>query len=169
MSTFVEPKPDRARNTKKLSNPLKIDDIEGAKPRTNEFRTNRIVDPLQPLYQLPSAAEISVDPGRNFIKNSLETADINQKRKTHISDRGRDLLKDPIEGSQPSKLTKLIKAHSNLEVKDINKDGVFESNRHVNPLNPTYQWRDVEDKQLNDKYGQINGTQPKRNHPLKVN
>ena len=31
-----------------------------------------------------------------------------------MGERGRDILKEPIQGSQPSKLTKLIKANSNL-------------------------------------------------------
>ena len=52
-----------------------------------------------------------------------------------------------------TQLTKLIKANSNLEVKDINKDGIFETKRTVNPLNPVYNWRDQEDKGPNEQYG----------------
>ena len=85
---------------------------------------------------------MSVDPGRNFQRDTLDIKDINGQRKTTIGDRGRQILREPIAGSQPSQLTKLIKANSNLEVKDINKDGVFETKRTVNPLNPVYNWRD---------------------------
>lgn len=35
LSTFVEPKPDRAKHIQKVSDPLYRDDIEGAKPRKN--------------------------------------------------------------------------------------------------------------------------------------
>lgn len=54
-------------------------------------------------------------------------------------------------------------------MKDINKDGIFESNRSVNPLQPNYQWRDQDDKSLNSNYGKINGTNPRQVHPVTVN
>ena len=125
------------------------------------------MDPLKPVYKLPPAAEISVDQGRNFIRDTLEITDINNKRRTLMGDRGRDILKEPIAGSQPAKLTKLIKAHSNLEVKDINKDGIFETNRHINPLEPTYKWREEENGEPRE-YGKIQGTVPKRMHPVEI-
>lgn len=88
MSTYVEPIPGVKPNTKQ-SNPLYIDDIEGTKPKSHEFRTNRVVDPLCPVYKLPSAAEMSVDNGRSFMRDTLSISDINQKRKTLMGDRGR--------------------------------------------------------------------------------
>lgn len=78
-------------------------------------------------------------------------------------------MKEPIQGSQPAKLTKIIKAHSNLEVKDINKDGIFETKRNINPLEPNYEWRDHDDKKLNKNYGRIDGTNPRQMHPVSVN
>ncbi len=54
-------------------------------------------------------------------------------------------------------------------MKDINKDGLFESARMTNPLQPTYHWRDNDNKQLNSGYGYINGNNPKQIHPLSVN
>ncbi len=65
---------------KKSSDPLFIDDIEGARPKCNEFRSRRIVDPLCPKYILPSASEIVIDQGRKFIRDTLDTQDINGKR-----------------------------------------------------------------------------------------
>lgn len=56
-----------------------------------------------------------------------------------------------------------------MEVKDINKDCIFETNRRTDPLQPTYHWRDDDDKNLNSGYGRINGSEPKRMHPLSVN
>jgi hypothetical protein len=55
LSTFIEPIPNRYKHLNKTSDPLRIDDIEGARPKAHEFKTNRIVDPLQPKYQLPTA------------------------------------------------------------------------------------------------------------------
>lgn len=55
----------------KVSDPLRIDDIEGARPKAHEFKTTRHIDPLQPKYQLPKANEISIDVGRTFIKDPL--------------------------------------------------------------------------------------------------
>jgi hypothetical protein len=42
------------------------------------------VDPLQPKYHLPSANEISMDPGRNFIKDPLNIDDIHTKNRPFI-------------------------------------------------------------------------------------
>ena len=89
LSTFVEPIPDRARHINKVSDPLYRDDIEGSRPKAHEFKTNRSVDPLCPVYKLPTPAEISVDPGRKFQRDTLDTKDISGSRKTTIGDRGR--------------------------------------------------------------------------------
>lgn len=141
LSTYVEPVPDHSRKINKTSDPLFIDDIEGARPRVTDFRSRRMVDPLCPKYQLPSANEIVPDNGRQFIRDTLSIQDINGKKAHAWLSRGRDVVKEPIEGSSPSKLTKNLQAKSRLEVKDINKDGIFESNRRTDPLQPTYHWR----------------------------
>ncbi len=67
---------------------MKIIDIEGSQPKAHEFRTNRVIDPLCPKYKLPSAAEISIDNGRNFIRDPLLVTDINEKRNQIRRDRG---------------------------------------------------------------------------------
>jgi hypothetical protein len=56
-----------------------------------------------------------------------------------------------------------------LQVKDINKDGIFESSRTTNPLKPEYHWRDNDDKDLNNSYGVIRGSEPRQVHPSAVN
>ena len=89
LSTYIEPVPDRAKHIQKHSNPLYVDDIEGARPKVSEFRTKRVVDPLQPRYMLPSASEIVVDPGRKFIRDTLDAKDINNKRSHTLQNRGR--------------------------------------------------------------------------------
>ena len=65
-----------------------IDDIEGARPKVNEFRTRRVVDPLQPKYLLPSSSEIAIDNGRNFIRDTMQIDDINAKRNARLRERG---------------------------------------------------------------------------------
>lgn len=89
LSTFIEPIPDRAKSIKKVSNPLYHADIEGSQPKADDFKTARVVDPLCPVYKLPTPAEISVDPGRSFQRDTLSIEDINQKRKMTMGNRGR--------------------------------------------------------------------------------
>ena len=168
LSTYVEPVPDRARHIQKKSNPLYIDDIEGSRPKASEFRTRRVVDPLAPKYLLPSASEIAVDQGRKFIRDTLNTQDISGKR-SHTLGHRREVIKEPVEGSSPSKLTKDVSAVPRLEVKDINKEYIFESRRSTNPLQPNYQWRDDFDKNLNRDYGSIQGSNVRQMHPTSVN
>lgn len=56
LSTYIEPVPDRSKHINKSSDPLFIDDIEGARPKCTEFRSKRMVDPLCPKYLLPTAS-----------------------------------------------------------------------------------------------------------------
>jgi hypothetical protein len=125
LSTYIEPVPDRSKHIHKQSDPLYIDDIEGARPKCTDFRTRRVVDPLCPKYLLPSASEIVVDPGHKFIRDPMEITDINGRRSNAWMNRGKEILKEPVEGSSPSKLTKDLHAVSRLDVKDINKDMIF--------------------------------------------
>jgi len=81
---------------------------------------------------------------------------------------GTSAIKEPIQGSSPSKLTKDLHAVPRLEVKDINKDMIFETKRVTDPLKPSYLWRDDDDKNLNKQYGKIEGSEVKRIHPLSV-
>ena len=46
---------------------------------------------------------------------------------------------------------------------------IFETGRRVDPLHPSYAWRDDDDKNLNKQYGKIEGSSVKRNHPQSVN
>ena len=168
LSTYIEPVPDRSKHITIKSDPLFIDDIEGSRPKCNGFKSRRVVDPLCPKYLLPSSSEILADPGQKFIRDTLEISDINGKRQNWVN-RGREILKEPIEGSSPSQLTKQLRSVPRLEVQDINKDRTFESSRHCNPLNPHYHWRDQDDQALNTAYGQIKGAEVKRIHPISVN
>lgn len=118
---------------------------------------------------LPSASEVVVDPGRKFIRDTLDAKDINNKRSHTLQNRGREVLREAVEGSSPSKLTKNLNAVSRLEVKDINKEHKFETKRSTNPLEPNYNWRDDYDRNLNQQYGHISGTNVRQMHPAQVN
>ena len=63
------------------------------------------MDPLCPKYLLPSASEVVMDPGRKFMRDTLEIQDINGKHKHSWTAKPRN-ERDMIEGSSPSKLTK---------------------------------------------------------------
>jgi hypothetical protein len=52
-----------------------VHDIEGARPRTNMFRTSRVVNPLEPDYPLPSFEEAPFEVPR-FIRDSFNVGDI---------------------------------------------------------------------------------------------
>jgi hypothetical protein len=52
-----------------------VHDIEGARPRTNHFRTSRVVNPLEPDYTLPSFEEAPFEVPR-FIRDSFNVGDI---------------------------------------------------------------------------------------------
>jgi hypothetical protein len=73
-----------------------------------------VVDPLQPVYKLPSSNEISIDKGRNFIRDNILVDDINNKKHLFLKERGLEVLKDDIQGSHPMKLTKLVDARQRL-------------------------------------------------------
>ncbi len=60
---------------------MKIDDIEGTRPKAHEFRTRRVVDPLAPKYQLASCSAFSVDQGKKFVRDTLIIDDIVEKKK----------------------------------------------------------------------------------------
>lgn len=63
----------------KKSDPLFIDDIEGCRPRVKEFRSKRVVNPLNPHYILPSVSAVVLDKGRPFFRDTLTVSDINKK------------------------------------------------------------------------------------------
>ena len=78
--------------------------------------------------------------------------------------------KESIEGSSPSKLFRTVDAVNRLDVKDINRDGLFVSKRKLrptNPLEPAYTWRDTRDN-VNSIYGDI-GNHSKVQHPSYIN
>jgi hypothetical protein len=79
-----------------------------------------------------------------------------------------------IEGSHAAKKLSGVKVRldrnprdANLNVKDINEYMEFNSSRNTNPLCPNYRVQNNEGVVID--YGKINGSTPKRLHPVKVN
>lgn len=155
------------RNKLIETNNLRTDDIEKAQPQCAEFKTNRVTNPIVPRYKLPFVPPVDPEPPRPFLRNTLDISDIPTKTR-HNNVKPRE--KEAIEGSLPTKLFKTINAVNRLEVKDINTDGLFTSQRvsnPTNPLEPSYTWRDQRGS-LNISYGDI-GNRSKQVHPQEVN
>jgi hypothetical protein len=80
--TYYEPSDIRGarpstlvRDTNAIDFSMKLDDIDGARPKPYTFKTNREVNPLMPEYKLPSAA--MADPTvPKFIRDSYDVGDI---------------------------------------------------------------------------------------------
>ena len=62
-----------------MSDPLKHRDIEKSYPASVEFKTNRVVDPLVPRYNLPSCNPVSLPEPAKFQRDTLEVHDITKK------------------------------------------------------------------------------------------
>jgi len=125
----------------KPKNLLNIDDIDGAKPKIIRQlpHSKRMINPGDPVYNLPSyEEEPPVYP--KFIRDPLNNdVDGAHPMPLYSNKPPRDIMKvDDIVG-QHKDLIKTAKTRTtNLDVSDINNDGLFVSKRHTNPLTPEY-------------------------------
>ncbi|KAF4689570.1 hypothetical protein FOZ60_001549, partial [Perkinsus olseni] len=55
---------------------LTTQDIEWAQPKITRFRTNRVLDPLNPKYKLPKSEAVPVEPPRSSTGGSRTTSEI---------------------------------------------------------------------------------------------
>ncbi|RLN95159.1 hypothetical protein BBJ28_00017858 [Nothophytophthora sp. Chile5] len=118
--------------------------IEGSTPQPAGFRTDRVVNPLAPSYQLPSFTSAPpLEP--KFLRDSYNVADIDGSyAKTREIEHPRNALKlDDIAGAQAGWLPRHKRGlrenppRDLLNVLDIiNVD--FKSSRVTNVLNPVY-------------------------------
>jgi hypothetical protein len=98
---------------------------------------------VAPVYKLPSCAPVSVDEGRPFLRDTLKVDDIAHRKAQFLERRrGAEALSQPVPGSKSVPRTHQNDGLSRLDVLDINKEGMFKSNRLANPLDPVYQWKD---------------------------
>ena len=60
LSTYIEPTSNTSKRFNKISDPMKINDIEGTQSVSKGFKTGRVTDPLCPVYKLPYAGEVTI-------------------------------------------------------------------------------------------------------------
>ena len=141
--------------SKKPVDIMSVDDIEGAKPRIQRQlpHSNRMTNPLNPQYQLPTKEEPPI-PVPKFIRDNISVDDIQGAHsKSYQTDKPpRDIMNiNDISGAHPRKRILTLDADGtcnglkltntcsrSLQVKDINNDGIFRTTRVTNPLNPVY-------------------------------
>jgi hypothetical protein len=127
---------------------MSVDDIDGAKPNVRKQlrKSNRMTNPLNPEYQLPSAVVIP-PPVPRFIRDSISNDDIpGAHSKSYKSDKNpRDLMYiDDIPGCRPRRLVGDFQSgNRTYDVSDINKDRIHQTTRVCDPLNPVYQYDGV--------------------------
>ncbi|GMI47560.1 hypothetical protein TrCOL_g2163 [Triparma columacea] len=163
------------RETNSVVYNLKLDDIEGARPRGATHQNVRLknpVDPLVPHYKLPSY-ELPPDGTPKFLRDNLDVTDIQGTRSkplykfpTRESFEVRD-----IEGAQAGWKPRHKRVQSEgvprdiMEVADINQQGVKKSQRCTDPLRPVHFINGMEVKD-DMKYTMPKRLPPKRDGPF---
>jgi hypothetical protein len=131
--------------TKLLNKPCtinKVDDIDGARPSRRTFRTNRHVNPMDPVYQLPSTKERAITPPR-FLRDSMDVSDIGgtKPRESRGGDRPNlSLDVSDIPGAR-HRVKEMPPPRDILNAKLVDKPSVqrhFRSSRVTNPLDPVH-------------------------------
>ena len=140
---------------------LTTKDIEKAYPTKTGFESKRIgTNPLNPVYQLPKF-EINPSTPPKFIRDNINIFDIDgTKPEIYYKWNTRDSMNvNDIDGAKPKPDKKLSKPNL-MDPRDINRGGVYVSNRNVNPLMPEYDVRDEDGALI--KIGQVEGSIPKK-------
>lgn len=121
---------------------LRNDDIEGSKPKRTLFTTTRVVDPLNPVYPLPSTKISYVEPLK-YLRDSINVGDIQGTKPTkYLKWSIRDsLITSDIEGAcadyKPRHRRGRDPARDIMKVDDI-IGGEFKTNRVTDPLDPVH-------------------------------
>ena len=129
--------------SKKPFDYMSVKDIQGASPAIQRSlpHSERHTNPLNPQYSLPSYHDPTPIPVPKFIRDNINYDDVpGVHSKSYKSDKPpRDIMKtDDINGASPKHLIKGYMGNRNLDVSDINKDGIFKTKRETNPLVPDY-------------------------------
>jgi len=158
---------------------LRNDDIEHSRPYVNRMITNRVVDPLNPDYMLPSTSIRAITPPK-FLRETNRVQDINNdpdyptlKKPSEFATRNHMDYKDAV-GTQTA-VARLKPRHSKhfgpLEVTDINNDSIFRTRRVGNPLSPRYTYDTPQEMNENcsnnHNIGVIAGNHPRRLPPMR--
>lgn len=134
--------------TQKPDFTLRLDDIEGARPKPKHYNLGkRCVNPLDPVYDLPKFTPPPI-PSTKFLRDNIQIKDIEYAQPTPLPRKIR-------ENNHGQKLIERAKSRSyerrpecmlnSLRVRDINRDpigrSVFRTNRNpTNPNQPQYSW-----------------------------
>jgi len=138
--TVTKPMVNESKPAKDL---LAIDDIDGAKPKIQRQlpHSNRKINPVDPVYELPSSKKEEY-PVPKFIRDNMKNDDVEgASPKPYLSDKPpRDIMRlDDIIGYKPKQtIQRDSKTNFSFDVTDINTDGQFRSKRVTNPLTPEY-------------------------------
>ena len=138
---------------------LQVDDIDKTKPQFQKFKTNRVVNPLNPNYSLPKTEMVPVDPPK-FIRDGINNDDIDgaQPKKPKYFKTRETMKLDDIDGTKTKPALKRNGKYSSFDYDDVTKD-YFRTKRSTNPLEPTY-FHKVEDTGVAEVIGEIEGSKP---------
>jgi len=158
------------RNVQKRNKPDRmtfVNDINGAWPDAHSRLSKRQVNPMAPMYLLPSAVKApspTLPPARPI--NSTYGIDGAQPLVKYMKwkQRKSSFLADDVDGSQVPQRRLYKDRRSPLDVSDINNDPegaghVFHTNRTTNVLDPRYIW-DVPSGVEAWTIGEIEGDKP---------
>jgi len=149
-------------NLYKVETNLNTQDIGGAQPQVNKFKSTRIGnDPLNPNYKLSEVEQRPSTPPR-FIRDQMTVDDIDKakpKENAQSKLKTRETMRtDDIPGTKSIPRHQARKAEfSALDYSDVTKKARV-SQRCSNPLDPTYTIADEDGKPC--EIGKVDGAKP---------
>jgi len=125
---------ERARPSKEviLNKPnfnLDISDIERAHPKKLFWNSQRHVNPLNPVYKLPSYIKAEPEAPPKFIRNQIDISDIEKTKPNKLYPMKIRSFKtyDEIKGVHPKKPYVRKEIHDSLNLSDINIKKKFDT------------------------------------------
>ena len=146
---FAQPKKEKILNKPNFI--LNVRDIEKAYPKKDKPFSQRHVNPLNPVYKLPSYKIPTPIPPPKFIRDQMDISDIEKTKPNKLYPMKMRPVKtyDEIGGNHPKKPYERKKFYDSLNYDDVSKKK--KKYRNTNPLDPEY------DKQYG---GYIEGSKP---------
>ena len=116
---------------------LNIRDIEKAYPKKHFWKSDRHVNPLNPVYKLPSFQLLPPEVPK-FIRNQIDISDIEKTKPNQLYPMKMRPFKtyDEIDGVHPKKRYERKVIHDSLDYRDLNVKR--KRTRMTNPLDPDY-------------------------------
>ena len=118
---------------------LDISDIEKAHPKKFFWNSQRHVNPLSPVYKLPSYIQVEPEPPPKFIRNQIDISDIEKTKSNKLFPMKMRNFKtyDEIKGVHPKKPYIRKELLDSLNYSDLNIKKI--KFRNTNPLEPEYE------------------------------